>query len=113
VSAAHLGGVLGRWEFVVGGPAVTQTCGAEQLARPGDVVLSPEALDQVRDLCAGQQVPAGTGQAVALRVTGVQPLAAATPLVSAAAVQAAGVALRGYVPGAILARLDAGQSALL
>ena len=113
VSAAHLGGVLGRWEFVVGGPAVTQTCGAEQLARPGDVVLSPEALDQVRDLCAGQQVPAGTGQAVALRVTGVQPLAAATPLVSAAAVQAAGVGLRGYVPGAILARLDAGQSAWL
>jgi class 3 adenylate cyclase/tetratricopeptide (TPR) repeat protein len=113
VSAAYLGGVLGRWEFVVGGPAVTQTCGAEQLARPGDVVLSPEALDQVRDLCAGEQVPAGTGQALALRVTGVQPLAAATPLVSAAAVQAAGVALRGYVPGAILARLDAGQSAWL
>jgi hypothetical protein len=33
--------------------------------------------------------------------------------VSAATVQAAGTALRGYVPGAILARLDAGQSAWL
>jgi class 3 adenylate cyclase/tetratricopeptide (TPR) repeat protein len=113
VSAAHLGGVLGRWEFVVGGPAITQTCGAEQLARPGDVVLSAQALDQVRELCAGEPMPAGSGRTPGLRVTMVQPLAAAAPLVSAAAVQAAGAALRGYVPGAILARLDAGQSAWL
>ena len=43
LTAAHLGGERGRWEFVVGGPAVIQACAAEQLARPGDVVLSPEA----------------------------------------------------------------------
>jgi class 3 adenylate cyclase/tetratricopeptide (TPR) repeat protein len=113
VSAAHLGGELNRWEFVVGGPAISQTCTVEHLARPGDVVLSPEALDQVRDICAGEQLPAGTGQAVALRVTTVQPLALARPPSSAAARQVAGAALRGYVPGAILARLDAGQSAWL
>ncbi|HKQ02404.1 MAG TPA: AAA family ATPase, partial [Actinomycetes bacterium] len=47
-----------------------------------------------------------------MRVTMVQPLSPATPLVSAAR-QAAGAALRGYVPGAILARLDAGQTAWL
>jgi class 3 adenylate cyclase len=115
VSAAHLGGVRGRWEFVVGGPTVTQTCSAEQLGRPGDVVLSPEAVDQVRELCAGEPVPAGAGRPPGLRVTMVQPLPAATPLVSAArrAAGAAGAALRGYVPGAILARLDAGQTAWL
>jgi len=113
VSAAHLGGVLGRWEFVVGGPAIAQTCSVEQLARPGDVVLSPEALDQVRDVCAGEQVPVGIGQAVALRVTAVQPLAAAAPLTSVPTRQVAEAALRGYVPGAIVARLAAGQSAWL
>ena len=113
VSAAHLGGERGRWEFVVGGPAVMQTCGVEQLARPGDVVLSPEALDQVRDLCAGEQVPVDTGQARVLRVTAVQPLAAAAPRSSVPTPQAAGAALRGYVPGAIVARLAAGQSAWL
>jgi class 3 adenylate cyclase/tetratricopeptide (TPR) repeat protein len=112
VSAAHLGGVRGRWEFVVGGPAITQTCGAERLARPGDVVLAAEAADQVREMCTGQPLPAGSGRGPALRLTTVQPPAAATP-VSAAAVPAAGAALRGYVPGAILARLDAGQSAWL
>jgi tetratricopeptide (TPR) repeat protein len=47
-----------------------------------------------------------------LRVAMVQPLPAAMPLVSAGS-QAEGAALRGYVPGAILARLDAGQSAWL
>jgi class 3 adenylate cyclase len=113
VSAAHMGGELNRWEFVVGGPAISQTCTVEHLARPGDVVLSPEALDQVRDICAGEQLPAGAGQAVGLRVTAVQPLAVARPPPSAAARQVAGAALRGYVPGAILARLDAGQSAWL
>jgi class 3 adenylate cyclase len=41
VSVAHLGGVRGRWEMVVGGPAVAQVCAAEQVARPGDVALSP------------------------------------------------------------------------
>jgi class 3 adenylate cyclase len=113
VSAAHLGGELNRWEFVVGGPAISQTCTVEHLARPGDVVLSPEALDQVRDICAGEQLLAGTGQAVALRVSAVQPLAAAAPPVIAATREVADAALRGYVPGAILARLDAGQSAWL
>jgi hypothetical protein len=112
VSATHLGGVRGRWEFVVGGPAVAQTCRAEQLGRPGDVVLSREAVDQVRELCAGEPVPTGPGRPPGLRVIMIQPLPAATPLVSAAR-QAAGAALRGYVPGAILARLDAGQTAWL
>ena len=113
VSAAHLGGELGRWELVVGGPAIAQTCSVEQLARPGDVVLSPEALDQVRDMCAGEQVPGGAGEPFALRVTAVQPLAAAAPLTSVPARQVAEAALRGYVPGAIVARLAAGQSAWL
>ena len=110
MATAHLGGVRGRWEFVVGGPAITQTCGAEQLGRPGDVVLSAEVADQVCDTCAGEPVPAG--RPPGLRITTVQPLPPVTPLVSSAR-QAAGAALRGYVPGAILARLDAGQSAWL
>jgi class 3 adenylate cyclase/tetratricopeptide (TPR) repeat protein len=112
VSAAHLGGELGRWEFVVGGPAVTQTCAAEQLARPGDVVLSPEALDHVRDRCAGERVPVGSGPGYALRVTAVQSSAAA-PLSSVPRRQVADAVLGGYVPAAILARLVAGQSAWL
>lgn len=113
VSAAHLGGELGRWEFVVGGPAIAQTCGVEGLARPGDVVLSPEALHQVREVCAGELVAVGNEQGRGLRVTAVQPLAAAASLTSVPVRQVAEAALRGYVPGAIVARLAAGQSAWL
>jgi class 3 adenylate cyclase len=112
VMAAHLGGELGRWEFVVGGPAVTQACTVEQLARPGEVVLSPEALEHARDTCAGEQVPVGSGQAYALRVTAVQATAAA-PLSSVPRRQVAEAVLGSYVPAAILARLAAGQSAWL
>jgi class 3 adenylate cyclase/tetratricopeptide (TPR) repeat protein len=113
VTAAHLGGELGRWEFVVGGPAVIQSCAAEQLARPGGVVLSPEALDQVRDTCVGEQIPVGSGQGYALRVTAIQSTAAAAPLPRVPHWQVAEAVLGSYVPGAILARLAAGQSAWL
>ena len=108
---AHLGGVRGRWELVVGGPAVVQVCAAEQVARPGDVVLSPEALDLLRDLATGEQVRLGAGGPSAFRLAGVRSPTGAAPLVRAGAVEAAGPALRGYVPAAVTARLAAGQSA--
>jgi class 3 adenylate cyclase len=72
VFAAHLGGERGRWEFVVGGPAVAQSCMAEDLAQPGEVVLSGEALAKAREVVTGDQVPAGGAGAVALRVTAVK-----------------------------------------
>jgi len=112
VSAAHLGGVRGRWELVVGGPAVVQTCAAEQLARPGDVVLSPEAYDLVGAISTGEQVRLGAGEPPALRLARIQPPTSAAPRVRRAGpVEAAGPALRGYVPAAVTARLAAGQSA--
>ena len=42
---AHLGGVWGRWVFVLDGPAMTQISVAEPLAGSGEIVLSPEAVD--------------------------------------------------------------------
>jgi class 3 adenylate cyclase/tetratricopeptide (TPR) repeat protein len=111
VSVAHLGGARGRWELVVGGPAVVQVCAAEQVARPGDVVLSPAALDLLRDLSTGEQVRPGVSGPSAFRLTGVRSPTSAAPLVHAGTVEAAGPALRGYVPAAVTARLAAGQSA--
>jgi len=112
VSVAHLGGVRGRWELVVGGPAVVQACAAEQLARPGDVVLSPDAYDVLLAICTGEQVRLGAGGRSALRLASIRPPTSAAPLVrGVGAVEAAGPALRGYVPAAVTARLAAGQSA--
>jgi class 3 adenylate cyclase/tetratricopeptide (TPR) repeat protein len=111
VSVAHLGGVRGRWVLVVGGPAVVQVCAAEQLAGPGEIVLSSDALDLVRDLATGAQVRLGAGRPSVFRLAGVRSPTSAAPLVRAGTVEAAGPALRGYVPAAVTARLAAGQSA--
>lgn len=111
LSVAHLGGVRGRWELVVGGPAVVQACAAEQLARPGDVVFSPDAYDLVGAISTGEQVRLDAGGRPALRLANIRPPTSAAPLVRTGIVEAAGPALRGYVPAAVTARLAAGQSA--
>ncbi len=43
--AVHAGGVEDRWEYLVGGPALSQACAAEGVARRGEVVLSPACAD--------------------------------------------------------------------
>eukprot|EP00047_Mylnosiga_fluctuans_P023320 m.136081 g.136081 ORF g.136081 m.136081 type:complete len:845 (-) comp9543_c0_seq6:1402-3936(-) len=42
-TCVHVGGVLGRWEYVVSGDPMVQIGIAEPLAEPGETVLSPEA----------------------------------------------------------------------
>ena len=111
VSVAHLGGVRGRWELVVGGPAVVQTCAAEQLARPGDVVLSLDAYDLVGAISTGEQVRLDASGPSALRLASIRPPTSPAPLARTRTVDAAGPALRGYVPAAVTARLAVGQSA--
>jgi class 3 adenylate cyclase len=111
LSVAHLGGVRGRWEFVVGGPAVVQACVAEQLARPGDVVVCPDAYDLVGAISTGEQVRLDAGGPSALRLASIRPPTSPAPRVRTGTVEAAGPALRGYVPAAVTARLAAGQSA--
>lgn len=43
VLAMEVGGLLGRWEYVIAGDPVRQAAEAEGRASPGDVVLSPES----------------------------------------------------------------------
>jgi len=43
LTTAHLGGVRGRWAFVLDGDVMRQVARAEPAAAPGEVVLSPEA----------------------------------------------------------------------
>jgi len=43
ILAAHVGGVRGRWEYVIAGDPLRQMAQAEHQARRGETVLSPEA----------------------------------------------------------------------
>ena len=65
----------------------------------------------MRDLATGEQVRLGAGRPSVFRLAAVRPPTSAAPLVRAGTVEAAGPALRGYVPAAVTARLAAGQSA--
>lgn len=89
---AHLGGVRDRWEYVASGPALTQAAQLQARVPPGAVALSSEAR-AAREDALDPDIPAPV-PAPARQVS--QPEAVAD-------------ALRRYVPGAIRARLDAGQ----
>lgn len=109
VFALHVGGVFGRWEFLVAGTPLTQMSTAEQQANSGQVVLSPEAWALVEADCVGKPMAGGCVQLQA--VLSPPPLSrlSLTPSVANLPPEAE-TALRAYIPGAILSRLLAGQS---
>ncbi|MBX0330289.1 AAA family ATPase [Oscillochloris sp. ZM17-4] len=108
VTTMHIGGVFGRWELLVTGDPVRQTGFAEAQARPGDVVISAEAWPLVAESCDGEPLPSGAVRLVSL--TDYLPMRGLeTPPLRAGMADA----LRSYLPKAILARMDAGQTAWL
>ncbi|OQY45948.1 MAG: hypothetical protein B6242_09105 [Anaerolineaceae bacterium 4572_78] len=110
VLTAHIGGVYNRWEFLITGDPLIQVGEASNNAKPGQVVLSPQAWRLVKKQCIGEQLPSGhvhihdvhtplPFQAEMLQPPSLSPEAEA--------------GLKAYIPGAILHRLSAGQSAWL
>jgi class 3 adenylate cyclase/tetratricopeptide (TPR) repeat protein len=118
VITMHLGGELNRWEFLVTGDPLIQVGLAGGYAQPGDVILSPEAWTLVQDSATGAPLPlkaakpqaSNQGQiAPAVRLETIKVSAPVPPIVAPTLTTEAQAGLRAYIPGAILARLDAGQ----
>ncbi|NNJ12887.1 AAA family ATPase [Chloroflexales bacterium ZM16-3] len=108
VTTMHIGGIFGRWELLVTGEPVEQTSMAEAQARPGDVVIAAEAWPLVAECCVGEPLPSGAVRLGSL--TDYLPMRGLeTPLLRADMADV----LRSYLPKAILARMDAGQTAWL
>jgi class 3 adenylate cyclase/tetratricopeptide (TPR) repeat protein len=104
VVTAHLGGQRNRWELVVAGDPLVQMSMAKQQAQPGEVILSPEAWA----MYGGQ--PSGKNGQLGIRLA--TPPDPSLPLRAASPIQlpeSALAALKSYIPGAIVARLAAGQ----
>lgn len=106
IAVLHVGGVLNRWEFLIAGEPLIQMGLAEKQARPGDVVLSPEAFALIGDHCTGALIENGHFRLESLS-------GAPSPRPVPAPELPQGLTLRGYLPAAILSRLDAGQTAWL
>ncbi|MFQ5615277.1 MAG: AAA family ATPase, partial [Anaerolineales bacterium] len=108
VSGVYLGGVFGRWEFLVVGEPLTQMSRAEKQARPGQAILSPEAWAVVQDHSTGTSLPTGY-----VRLDGVDTPLPPNPRAPLTLSPDIAGALRGYIPAAIRDRLAAGQAGWL
>lgn len=108
VRTAHLGGVYGRWEFTVTGRAISEVGEAETQAKLGQVVLTPFAWQTIAHISTSQDLPTGFKQLGTIK----NPPPAAS-LKQPILTNEAEVALRAYIPGAIIHRLVAGQKGWL
>ncbi len=88
VVVAHLGGQRDRWELVVAGDPLIQMSAAQHRAAPGEVILSPQA----QTLVSSETI-------------NISPRAITSPSL----LPTAQTALQTYIPGAVVARLAAGQ----
>lgn len=104
----QVGGVYGRWDFVVTGPSLYQASEAQARAQPGQIVVAPAAWDLIGDCATGQDLSEGY-----IRLETVQGGFNLTPQPAPILPAELETPLRAYIPGAILARLAAGQSGWL
>ena len=107
VLTTDLGGVYGRWEFLVSGQPLAQIKQAEPYTQPGRVTFSPEAWRLVQDQCGGQPLVNGFVQLQTVKQP-IPPTALSLPALT----PQAEAALRGYVPAAFLSRLGSIQTSM-
>ncbi len=102
---ADVGGTDGRWEVVTAGEAVFAAAAASALAGPGEVVVSPAVSAHL--VRGAQTVPLAGGFA---RLTTLAPTPRPEPSPEVTLPPGSDALLREYVPRAVQAWLDAGQS---
>lgn len=100
---ARVGGVLNHWELLVAGDPLVQVSIVEHYVAPGDVVISPEAWQLVGPACRGEPLEAGGVRLLAVEAE-LSPRRRTPTLLLP---QMAG-ALRVFLPGLMLDRLEAG-----
>ena len=105
VWSANVGGVAGRWEFVIAGDPLAQAVGAMTTAGIGEIVVSSTAWDHIAPYAQGMRLPTGHTRLDA--ITDRIPTEATGTIPSGTDTDAL---LRAYVPLSLQARLEAGQS---
>jgi class 3 adenylate cyclase len=106
----HVGGEMGRWEYVVAGEPLVQMTMAERHAKPGQIVLSPLAWEAAKAFFVGAEIEHGRGFVQLIEV--IEPLSELKPIafdwlqLNPEQQATAATALERYIPGAIKARLD-------
>ncbi|MCB9435647.1 MAG: AAA family ATPase [Anaerolineales bacterium] len=108
VLTAAVGGVLKRWEFLIAGQPIGQINLASDIATAGEVVVSPEAWELLKGFSYGEPVRNDFVKLLDIQQS-IRPRLL-TPVVLPAAAEEA---IEGFVPKAILDKVEAGMSAWL
>ena len=104
----ELGGVSGRWQFVVTGEPIRESALANQEARPGEILLTAEAGRVAGNRLRGTQTPSGFTRVIEILSPEVSsPSDELSPTISPADLLAV---LSQRVPAVVSARLNAGQA---
>jgi class 3 adenylate cyclase/tetratricopeptide (TPR) repeat protein len=113
VSTIHVGGVFNRWEFLITGAPLVELGIANNLAKAGEILITPSAWKLIRNDSNAQVIEfelkdaiAQGGRLVSLN----KPSSVFSPPKKPVIPDGAENSLRPYIPGAVINRLTAGQS---
>lgn len=113
ITTAHVGGVFNRWEFMLTGNPLVELGIANNLAKAGDILLTPSAWRLIRNDSIAEAVEFELKDAIAqggrLKELN-KPSSIFARNQKIIIPDSAENSLRAYIPGAIINRLSAGQS---
>jgi len=113
ITTAHVGGVFNRWEFLLAGNPLVEVGIANNLARAGDILITPSSWKLIRNDCDADTIEFELKESIAqggqLRSLNKPSSIFSNPEEPLIPDGAEG-SLRPYIPGAIINRLTAGQS---
>jgi class 3 adenylate cyclase/tetratricopeptide (TPR) repeat protein len=105
IMALHVGGVRNRWEFLVTGQPILEMAIATTQAKSGEACISANSWALIQNRCVGTVLESGY-----VRLDAVQPSLLPPEAVLPTLTPAMTTVLRRYIPYAILAHLDVGQT---
>ncbi len=113
ITAVHVGGVFNRWEFLLTGSPLVELGIANNLAKAGEIIVTPSAWRLIRNDCVADSVEFELKIAIAQGGRLKELNKPSSIFASSQTIDIPGDAessLRAYIPGAIINRLTAGQS---
>ena len=114
ITSSHVGGVFNRWEFLLTGNPLVEVGIANNLAQAGEILITPSAWKLIRNDSIGEPIEFELKETIAQagRLNGLNKPSSIFNTPEKPTIPG-GVenSLRPYIPGAIINRLAAGQTA--
>jgi class 3 adenylate cyclase/tetratricopeptide (TPR) repeat protein len=114
ITSAHVGGVFNRWEFLLTGNPLVEVGIANTLAKAGEILVTPSAWRLIRNDSIAEPIEFELKETIAQggRLNGLNKPSSIfntpkSPIIPGGVENS----LRPYIPGAIINRLTAGQTA--